>query len=83
MDALFRKIWRFLEKHPYEMFVVTLILSFFVLYVPWCRQAWDTFFTNNDKVLEIYWQTLTLLLVILIPVTGAVIRKLDKKFPEF
>lgn len=83
MDALFRKIWRFLGKHPYEMFVITLILSFFVLYVPWCRQAWDTFFTNNDKVLEIYWQTLTLLLVILIPVTGAVIRKLDKKFPEF
>jgi len=80
MDALFWKIWRFLEKHSCEMFVVTLILSFFVLYVPWCRRAWDIFFTRNEKVLDIYWQTLSFFLIVLIPILGQSFKKLEKDF---
>jgi hypothetical protein len=78
-----QKIGRFLECHSIGVFAVTMAMSVFLLFDPLGQRAWDTFFTNNEKVLEIYWQTLTLLLVILIPVTGAVIGKLDKKFPEF
>lgn len=76
-------LWRWMERHAVWFAVLTAALSVFILCDPCGRRAWDTFFTHNEKVLEIYWQTLTLLLVILIPVTGAVIGKLDKKFPEF
>ncbi len=83
MDALFRKIWRFLESHYRVVFVVAAVMTVFILFDPRCRQAWDIFFTHNGRILEIYWQTLTILLVILIPVTTAVIEKLNEDLPGF
>ena len=80
MDALFRKIWRFLESHSIWVFTATAAMTVFILFDPQCRQAWDIFFTRNKKVLDIYWQTLSFFLIILIPILGQSFKKLEEDF---
>ncbi len=79
--SLFRKIWEFWEQRVWPgIFVMIIIATPFLFGF---RSVWDTFITYNTNVPEIYWQTLTILLVILIPVTTAVIEKLEKNFTGF
>lgn len=55
----------------------------FILYIPNIRNSWDLFFTYNTKILDIYWQTLLILLTILIPVMVEILKSLTEKFPNF
>lgn len=55
----------------------------FLWYFPQVRNSWDLFFTHNANILDIYWQTLLILLTILIPVMLEIIRAMEKRFPKF
>lgn len=76
-------LWRWMERHAVWFAILTAALSVFILCDPCGRKAWDTFFTHNEKVLEIYWQTLSLLLMILVPVSLEAIKKLETDLAGF